>query len=98
MIKEYEYLDEQHKKAIDEMLAREEANQPKLPAPSLDTIGPDGTIRLGTGNPLRSPEDLKPKKRNNEETRKEVQEKYEVEEAEAEGIVNTIDDFLDEIG
>jgi hypothetical protein len=45
MIKEYEYLDEKHKKAIDEMLAREKANQPKLPG-TMDTIGPDGTIKL----------------------------------------------------
>ena len=36
--KEYEYLDEQHKKAFDEIMESANNDQPKLPAPGMDVI------------------------------------------------------------
>lgn len=44
--KEYEYLDEQHKKEFDKIMESANNQQPKLPAPGMDVINPDGTIRL----------------------------------------------------
>ena len=43
---EYEYLDEQHKKEFDKIMESANNQQPKLPAPGMDVINPDGTIRL----------------------------------------------------
>lgn len=44
---EYEYLDEQHKKEFDKIMQSANNTQPKLPAPGMDVINPDGTITLG---------------------------------------------------
>lgn len=43
---EYEYLDEQHKKEFDKIMKSANNQQPKLPAPGMDVINPDGTITL----------------------------------------------------
>lgn len=44
---EYEYLDEQHRREFDKILESANNQQPKLPAPGMDVINPDGTITLG---------------------------------------------------
>lgn len=44
---EYEYLDEQHRIEFDKVLESANNQQPKLPAPGMDVINPDGTITLG---------------------------------------------------
>lgn len=44
---EYEYLDEQHRREFDKVLESANNQQPKLPAPGMDVINPDGTITLG---------------------------------------------------
>lgn len=44
---EYEHLDEQHRKEFDKILESANNQQPKLPAPGMDVINPDGTITLG---------------------------------------------------
>lgn len=44
-IKEMEYLDEKHQKAFQEILQSANNTNPMLPG-TMDTIGPDGTMKL----------------------------------------------------
>ena len=96
-IKEYEYLDEQHQKEFDKILKSANNEQPKLPG-TMDTIGPDGTIKLSAGKQVNNPEEYNLSPRNRNENISRFQDELGVDQETAEGVTNTIDDFLDEIG
>ena len=94
--KEYQYLDDQHKKEFEKVMESANNTQEKLPAPGMDAITPEGVVRLGTGNPLNSPEQITPKTR--EQRVQKAQEDYGVEPETAEQMTDTFENFLDDIG
>ena len=96
-MKEYEYLDEQHKKEFDKIMQSANNIQPKLPG-TMDTIGPDGTVKLSAGKQVNNPEEYNPSPRNRSDNIKKMQEELEIDEETAGGITDGIDEFLDEIG
>ena len=94
-IKEREYLDEQHRIAFEEILESANNDQPKLPG-TMDTIWPDGTVRLSAWKKVNNPENYQPKTR--EERVQEIQKEYEVEPQTAEEMTDRYEDFMDDIG
>lgn len=63
----------------------------------MDTIGPDGNVRLSAGTQVNNPENYTPTPRSREERVQQMQEEYAVDTNTAEEMTNSIEDFLDEI-
>ena len=57
--KEAQYLDEKHRKGFEKIMESANNTQPKLPAPEVDSITPEGTIRLARGTKVNNPEKMK---------------------------------------
>ena len=93
---EAKYLDEKHSEERQKIKDASENIQPKLPAPELDAINPDGTIRLARWTEANTPDKLIPK--NKTEEINNVREELNVDEKTAEKISNSIDNFLEDIG
>lgn len=95
---EAKYLDEKHLRNREEIQKSAKNEQPKLPAPERDAIGPDGTIRLARGVQVNNPETMKLTPKTKGEEIVNMQEELNVDRATAEGVSDSIEDFLDEIG
>ena len=95
---EGKYLDEQHLRNREEIQKSAKNEQPKLPAPERDAIGPDGTIKLARGVQVNNPETMKLTPKTKGEEIVNMQEELNVDRATAEGVSDSIEDFLDEIG